>query len=71
MPTGSNILFAEDGEELFALVESTLGGRSLSVLIFFGSDAFFTDFVGLLGVAFFPRDPPNRSDSISSKPWRK
>ena len=71
MPTGSNILFAEDGEEVFALVGSTLGGCSLSVFIFFGSDAVFADFVGFLGVVFFPRDPPNRSDSISSKPWRK
>ena len=68
MPTGSNILFAEDGEEVFALVGSTPGGCSLSVFIFFGS-LVFVDFVGLLGVVFFPRDPPNRSDSISSKPW--
>ena len=71
MPTGSNILFAEDGEEVFAPVESTLGIGSLSVFIFFGSDVVFADFVGFLGVVFFPRDPPNRSDSISSRSWRK
>lgn len=71
MPTGSNILFAEDGEEVFALAESSLAGCSLSVFIFFDSDAVFADFVGLLGAVFFPRDPPNRSDSISSKPWRQ
>lgn len=68
MPTASNILFADDGEVVFALVESTVGGSSLSVLIFFCSDAVFVGFVGLLGVVFFPRDPPNRSDSMSSRP---
>lgn len=71
MPTGSNILFAGDEEELFAPVESRPGVGSLSVFIFFGSDVVFVDFVGFLGVVFFPRDPPNRSDSISSRSWRK
>ena len=70
MPTGRNIHFAEDGEEIFAVVASTLSGCSSSVFIFFGSDAGFADFVGFLGVVFFPRDPPNRSDSISSRPCR-
>jgi len=71
MLTGSTKPFTEDEEEVFVLVESTLGGCSLSVFIFFGSDAVFVDFAGFWGVVFFPRDPPNRSDSISSKPWRK
>ena len=76
----TDILFVDDDDDdddadaildlADSVVEEVAGGSLLSALIFFCSDAAFTGFGDLLTVFFFPKDPPKRSDSMSSRPWK-
>ena len=54
------------------LLESPAGEGLLSICNFsFESEEVFAGFEGLPGVAFLLNDPPNRSESMSSKPCIK
>ena len=58
------------GLVLFVALEvSPEEGGLLPVFAFaFESEGAFTGFEDVLGVVFLPSEPPNRSDSMSSKP---